>query len=496
MTALIYGMIYAGSALMVYNIIGFIRFKRYVSKLKSWKSENGVLYIPIVLLLLFLAGYLLVGILGKPDLIMAGILFGGSIFVFIMYKFLNGITRRIVENEKLEAELAAAEESSRTKTEFLSGISHEMRTPMNAILGISAIAQKNPDISGETREQLKKIERSGRHLLELINNILDLNRIESGEIGVRREEFSLTEIIGQIDAIVGSRSEEKGIVYESRWGEDVLGRYCGDEMLLKQILLAILDNAVKYTDAPGKITVSTTCIAKKETVRVMEISVSDTGVGIAPEFLDKIFELFAREDASTTSRYGGSGLGLSAAQRKVTLLGGSIRVQSRKNTGSVFTVTLPLQYVGPEETARDREEETESLENRRILIVEDIEENAEIVADLLELEGAESERAENGQIALDLFDKSEEGYYDAVLMDLRMPVMDGIEAARRIRELNRPDAKKIPILALTANALESDVEQTMNAGMNAHLVKPVDSDRLYDTLKQTIQQNETEGGES
>ena len=482
----VYAMVYLGAALMMINIFSFIQYARYIKGRKTWGKENSILYIPIVLLILFLIGYLAVGCFGSPDLIVAFILSGGSIFVFIIYKLLSGITRRILESEHLEAELLAAEESNRIRSRFLASISHEMRTPMNVILGLCRIALKNHDLPDNTREYLEKISCSGKHLSTLINNVLDLNQIESGVFVVKNEPFSLAELLTQINVIVEMLCDEKGLTYLPSVNKDVLGSYTGDEMLLKQVVLEILDNAVKYTDAPGSVMFSVRCTGIGQTVRTLAFTVEDTGVGMSQDYQEKLFDAFSKEDSSFTNRFEGSGLGLAAAKSKVELMGGTINVSSKKDLGSVFTVQIPLTFFEGEETPDVQSADLDSLEGRRILIVEDLDENAEIVSDLLDLEGAVSEHARNGQIAVDMFRQADVYYYDAVLMDLRMPVMDGLEAARQIRALARPDAKIVPILALTANAFESDIRHSLEAGMNAHLAKPVDSDLLYAALKQSI----------
>lgn len=483
---IIYGMIYLGSVLMVYNIYCFIRFAQYIRGRESMGKENSILYIPIVLLVFFLMGYLIIGIFGKPDFIIGGVLFGGSIFVFIMHRVLYGVTQRVIDHEQREAKLMASEESNRAKTRFLASMSHEMRTPMNVILGLDRLALKNPDVSPEVRDQLMKIEVSGTYLLELINNILDLNYMESGELTAKSEEFSLNELMTRLNVIAEEVCTEKGLTYHSFVTDSVSPYYIGDEMLIEQVLLNILDNAVKFTDAPGDVTFSVDRISCQEDTDILEFTVSDTGVGIDPEFLPKVFDLFSREDASTTNRYGGSGLGLAAAKNKAELMDGKLSVSSEKNTGSVFKLSIPMKQGVPADDLPPAEERSEPLAGRRILVAEDIPENAEIVMDLLELQEAESEHAENGQIALDMFSRSSPYYYDAVLMDLRMPVMDGLTATRRIRELDRPDAGTVPILALTANAYESDIRQSIEAGMNVHLTKPVDADELYKALEDTI----------
>lgn len=488
MNTVCYILVYLGSALMVYNIWGFFRFATHIRTDKNRMTSSAVLYIPVVLLVFFLLGYLAVGIFLEPNPVVSLILFGGSLFVFVVYRLLVSIIRRIAESERKQAEMTAHEESARVKEEFLAMVSHEMRTPMNVIIGLDALALNERDISPSTKTYLEKIGLSAKHLLGLINNILDMNRIETGELTAKHARFSLKNAVRQVNAIAQTLCDEKKLTYSS--DDSALCDICvGDEMIVKQVLLALLDNAVKYTDAPGTVELKISDGPSEDGKRTVQFSVKDTGVGIDPAFLPKIFDAFSKEDAGSTDRHGGSGVGLALTNRLVAMIGGSIGVESRKNVGSTFTVTLPLEPCEPEtkeEAAKDRAEI--SLEGRRILIVEDLPENAEIAADLLELEGAESDRAENGEIGVEMFSSSPSGYYDAILMDLRMPVMDGLTATREIRKLDRPDAARVPIIALTANAFASDVRQTHDAGMNAHLAKPAEADLLYETLKNCIAQ--------
>ena len=488
---LIYAMVYLGSALMVYNIYGFIRFARYIKSLKTWGGGTYILYVPIFLLIFFLVGYVVIGLFGKPDLIMAGVLFGGSIFVQIMYRLLNRIVRKVVESEQLKTELLAAEESSRAKSSFLSSISHEMRTPMNVIIGMDTLALKNPGLLPETRDQLEKIGYSARHLSGLINNLLDLQQAENDSKGNSGETVPLSEAMDQINAVYSSSCDEKGLEYLTFLSRDAIEEYTGDAFQLKRALMNILDNAVKFTDAPGKVQLTVKKDVLGEDYRVLRFIISDTGVGIDETFLPKIFEAFTQEDASSTNRFGGSGVGLTAANHIIAGMGGKIEAQSEKNAGSTFTVTIPMISDIPEESdgtqdAEGRFDPGNMLEGCRILIVDDIDDNAEIVSDLLEIAGARSDHAPNGAIAVQMFEQSSEHEYDAVLMDLRMPVMDGLEATRRIRALNRDDAKSVPIIALSANAYDSDVHNSLKAGMNSHLAKPADSDMLYRELSRWI----------
>ena len=488
----VYSMVYLGAALMVYNVYCFIRFARFIQSREKREGEgaelherNGILYVPTVLLVLFLIGYVLVGLFGNPDLLVGGIFLGGSIFVFIMYKLMESITQRVIRSEQAEAKLQAAEASNQAKTAFLATISHEMRTPMNVILGLDSMALKDPSLSPETRSQLEKIGHNARHLLDLVNNVLDINRIETGELVAVCEQFRLCDVWEQLNAIAGTQCEAKGLTYETALSEEAEGWYEGDEVMIKQVLLAILDNAAKYTDAPGTVSLLIDAETGNDGVGVVTFSVSDTGVGISPENHEKIFEIFGQEDSSSTSRFGGSGLGLAAAKRKVDLMGGSIKVKSAKGEGSTFIVSIPLpSSAGPEQPVASSDEQGDGiLVGKRVLIVEDVEDNAEIVADLLELEGVDSERAENGLVALEMFEQSPENHFDAILMDLRMPVMDGLEATRRIRALDRPDAKTVPIIALTANAFDTDVQQSLDAGMDMHMAKPTDAEHLYSVLR-------------
>ncbi len=486
----IYGMIFLGSALMVYNIVCFVGFARYVRALKTWDNKDNILLIPIVLLVLFLIGYVVVGVFGRPDLVVAGILFGGSVFVYIMYRLLDGITRRIQSGEQLAARLAAAEESDRAKTRFLASISHEMRTPMNVILGLGALELKNDALQPRTRACLEKIDRSGRLLLALINNILDINSLGADAVAVKQEPFRLSEALAQVETVVQTLCAEKGLSFTSTLSEEAEGLYCGDETQLKKALMNILDNAVKYTQE-GSVRLAVDVQERNGDRWTLRFLVRDTGVGIDSAFIPQLFTPFSQEDSSATSAFGGGGLSLALTKSLLERMGGSLAVESRKNAGAAFTVLLPVQRLDGGEAAEAEKEL--SLAGRRVLIVEDLPFNAEIVMDLLELEEVDAAHALNGKVAVELFEQSPLWYYDAVLMDLRMPVMDGLEATRRIRALDRPDAKRVPIIALSANAFESDVRQSLEAGMNDHLAKPADSDMLYATLRRYIAETVREG---
>ncbi len=552
---------------------------------------------------------------------------GMIVIALVVMIDIMSITQR--RERQAEIERAIAEEASHAKTSFLSNMSHEIRTPMNAIIGLDILALRNPNLQPQTREQLEKIGASARHLLGLINDVLDMSRIESGRMILKNEEFSLREFLDQVNIMINGQCAEKGLTYECSVIGQVNDYYYGDDMKLKQVLINILGNAVKFTDAPGSILLTVEQVEENEDTCTMRFVSRDTGIGMDPEFIPHIFEAFSQEDMSNTVRYGGSGLGLSITKNLVEMMNGSIVVESEKGVGSVFTVTVVLNrsgrsfepgsgviipanmraavvdddpvscehaqmvlkslgieadcFLDPWEaigvirdafeaktpyglvitdfkmpnmnglelthmirefdenktavimltgynwdiiedeaneggvdsigakplfadsllheinsilrkksgaaaTADEAEEEKgrSVLAGRRILMAEDVAQNAEILQDLLELEDMIPEHAENGKLATEMFAGNPPYYYDAILMDVRMPIMDGLTAAETIRAMDRPDAKTIPIIALTANVFDEDVKRSMEAGMNAHLAKPIEPDLMYATLEKYL----------
>ena len=400
---------------------------------------------------------------------------------------------KIMQERERQTEIdkALAEENSRAKTSFLSNMSHEIRTPMNAIIGLDNIALRDPDLSPKTREHLEKIGASADHLLGLINDVLDMSRIESGRMVKKNEEFSFSKFIEQINIIINGQCQDKGLNYDYRILGDVADYYVGDDMKLKQIIINILGNSVKFTDAPGHVSLTVEDTGIEDGLSTLRFVMSDTGIGMDKEYIPKIFESFSQEDMNRTNKYGGSGLGMAITKNFVEMMDGEIKVDSEKGVGSTFIVTVKLGVSDrKDETLSDSAEDKESPESklagRRVLIAEDVEQNAEILEDLLELEDIESEIAVNGAEALRMFSESEEGYYDAILMDVRMPVMDGLSATREIRALDRKDAAIVPIIAMTANVFEEDVDQSLSAGMNVHLSKPIEPDKLYETMAELI----------
>ena len=403
----------------------------------------------------------------------------------------------VVEDEKDEYQkalaeaLEEAERANRAKTAFLSNMSHEIRTPMNAIIGLNKIAMEDPTVSETVREHLMKVDGSAKHLLNIINDILDMSRIESGRIAIKNEEFPFAKEIEQVNSMISSQCKEKGLNYEFRIDGKTDDYYVGDGMRIRQIVINLLGNAVKFTPAGGTVSFVIEEGLRSDGKAELRFTVSDTGIGMSEEFLPYLFDAFSQEDSSSTNIYGSSGLGMAITKRMVELMGGSIDVESVKGKGSAFTVTLTLGVSDRRDSAADRsaeasEENTAGLGGRRILLVEDVVINAEIIKMVLTQAEINVDHAENGRIATEMFRDHDEWYYDAILMDMRMPEMDGLEATRTIRAMDRADAAKIPIIALTANAFEEDVQRSMEAGLNAHLSKPVEPEILFRTLGDLI----------
>ena len=526
------------------------------------------------------------------------------------------------QNDALALALEEARQANVAKTAFLSNMSHEIRTPMNAIIGLDNIALKEKNLSPETRDQLEKINGSAKHLLELINDILDMSRIESGRMVLKNEEFSFMNMLEQINTMINGQCRDKGLNYDCRLTGKFSDYYIGDDMKLKQVIINILGNAVKFTPAGGTVTFTAENVKTYDDKCTIRFVMKDTGIGMDKEFLPRIFEAFSQEDGATTNKYGGTGLGMAITKNIVEMMNGNISVESEKGRGTTFTVNVTLktseksaggacgirpqdlnvlviddeavdceharivledmginadictggaeaveniklrlarreaynlilvdlkmpEQDGIEVTRRIREltgndsaiiiltayswddvekeareagvdgfmskplfaanvigefenairrknrsdtvqKQRADLNGRRILLAEDVMINAEIMKKILSMKNMKVDHAENGRLVADTFAASEEFYYDAVLMDVRMPVMDGLHAAAEIRAMERSDAKTVPIIAMTANAFDEDVQLSLQAGMNAHLSKPVEPDRLYETLSELI----------
>ena len=404
-------------------------------------------------------------------------------FYILLKSDMTDILRAERERSQLLTDaLRDAERANAATTAFLSNMSHEIRTPLNAIIGLDAIALEDAALPAQTRERLEKIGDSAKQLLGILNDVLDVSRIESGKLLLQSEEFSLRELLEQLQARIGAQCADKGLTFDARVIGAVSERFIGDAGKLTQVLENILSNAVRFTEAPGTVRFTAEQAAVFGENATLRFVISDTGIGIDSAFLPHIFDAFAQETVSESG--GTAGLGMTITKHIVEAMNGTIAVESEKGAGSTFTVTVTLRSCAP--ACSSPVSARTALEGRRILLAEDMEINAEIVTDILRMRGMEVDCGENGQVTLDLFAASPEGYYDAVLMDIRMPVMDGLAAARAIRALDRPDAAAVPIIALTANAFDEDMQNSLQAGMNAHLTKPVDPYALYEALETLI----------
>ena len=414
---------------------------------------------------------------------------GQAYYLVSMYD----ITEDYKIRSKMKEELEAAKRESKEKTDFLSKMSHEIRTPMNGILGMLNLAKAHSENPAQTREYLTKAEELSQFLLTLINDILDMSRIESGKMQLEQKPFDLFEFAEKLDTMFRETAEAKGI----RWSVKMLDfdvRYViGDEMRLSQVIINFISNATKFTNAGGSVSVVFRQMSKLDGNLHLMIRVKDTGKGIKEDFISKIFQPFEQEDASTAQNYGGSGLGMAIADNMIKLMNGEILVESEEGKGTEFAVYVALPIADSEvEETTFIEKKTKRIENDerrkqaideftldgiRILLAEDNDINAEIAIEILKMQGALVTRACDGVEAVQIFKESNVGTYDVILMDIQMPRMDGWEATEEIRRMNRTDSD-IVIFAMSANAFLEDQRHSLTVGMNGHINKPVDFDEL------------------
>lgn len=408
---------------------------------------------------------------------------GGFVILFVLL--------RVSETRQKKAKMALdlAENASRAKSEFLSRISHEIRTPMNGITGMTAIARRFVDDPERMTDCLNKIDLSAGYLLSLLNDVLDMSRIESGKIQLDEQPFDLTELLNRIQGMFLRKAEDGGVTLNMNCAGLSITQVIGDHLRISQVLVNLVSNALKFTPPGGRVTLeSRQTSADKETV-CLEFAVTDTGIGISESFQQRIFEPFEQAQPATARQYGGTGLGLAISSSFVKLMGGTIDVRSKLGAGTQFIVSLTLRrnLDGNAGSPQTGEEGIAcNLTGTRILLAEDNAINAEIASLLLEDAGARVDHAENGKAAVDLLSVSPAGTFSAILMDVQMPVMDGLAATRAIRGLDHPDAGRIPIIGLSANAFQEDMDKAREHGMNGYLSKPLDPNRLFQVLDQAI----------
>ena len=388
---------------------------------------------------------------------------------------------------ELEKSAEQAKNANEAKTRFLFNMSHDIRTPMNAIVGFSGLLEKNLQNERKAKEYLEKIQSSGNLLLRIINQVLEMARIESGTAVLQLKAEDMDALFHRVNTVFEEDVRKKNLQYHAVL--DVRHHYvvC-DQTKLQEIMLNIISNAIKYTPEGHSIYVEVHEAVSENPSKIRYIfSCEDTGIGMSEEYLPHIYEEFSREHSTTENKVPGTGLGLPIIKSMIELMGGSIQVESRQGIGTKFTIDLSFDIALKEEVygSEDTIESSaiHTIKGKRILLVEDNELNAEIAKTVLEDVGALITRAENGQQALELFKEKPAGTFDVILMDLMMPVMDGYTATRKIRELERSDAKTVPIIAMTANAFQEDAEKCIAVGMNAHLAKPLDIEKMKKTIK-------------
>ena len=388
---------------------------------------------------------------------------------------------------ELEKSAEQAKNANEAKTRFLFNMSHDIRTPMNAIVGFSGLLEKNLQNERKAKEYLEKIQSSSNLLLRIINQVLEMTRIESGTAVLQLKAEDMDALFHRVNTVFEEDVRKKNLQYHAVL--DVRHHYvvC-DQTKLQEIMLNIISNAIKYTPEGHSIHVEIHEAVSENPSKIRYIfSCEDTGIGMSEEYLPHIYEEFSREHSTTENKVPGTGLGLPIIKSMIELMGGSIQVESRQGIGTKFTIDLSFDIALKEEVygSEDTIESSaiHTIKGKRILLVEDNELNAEIAKTVLEDVGALITRAENGQQALELFKEKPAGTFDVILMDLMMPVMDGYTATRKIRELERSDAKTVPIIAMTANAFQEDAEKCIAVGMNAHLAKPLDIEKMKKTIK-------------
>ena len=421
--------------------------------------------------------------------------------IFCFWGYRADLAHRKQEKEKDEtykAELLRAakkaEAANEAKTEFLQRMSHDIRTPINGICGMINVADHYADNMEKQTECRAKIKKTSHLLLELINEVLDMSKLESDEVVLEDIPFNLNSIFEEILGVIEHMAAEQNIriIWEEK--EVTHWNLIGSPVHVKRILMNILSNAVKYNKENGYVYISCREIPSKQTaMTTLEFVCRDTGIGMAEAFQKRIFEPFAQEHAGSRTKFAGTGLGMPITKKLVEKMGGTISFESKEGTGTTFVIRIPFQIDADMKDRNETEEKTEtSIQGLHVLLTEDNELNMEIAEFVLQNEGAVVTKAWNGQKAVDIFRKSRPGEFDAILMDIMMPVMNGYEAAKMIRSLDREDAKVIPIIAMTANAFTEDKMRAKEAGMDEHIAKPVDGKLLVKVINELVKRNQRE----
>ena len=422
----------------------------------------------------------------RPYLLGISVLLAGVLLLLAILFFRNKQMAARLEIQvhertaELEVQTAAAKVASTAKSEFLARMSHEIRTPLNAIIGMTEIARRAHEITKKD-SSLNEISAASGHLLGVLNDVLDMAKIESGKFTLIYEPFVLYNAMDEVAGIIKQRCEEKGVKFIQRFAIEPTRGARGDRLRLKQVLINLLGNAVKFTPSGGEVRF----VAEAMEGQSVHFAVEDTGIGIPEEQLEMLFNPFEQADSSIAVRFGGTGLGLAISQNLIELMGGHITVISELGSGSVFEFTIELELAEIEDTVGvDRD--VPVFTGKRILLVEDIDINRVILMELLAETQVEIDEAEDGKRGVEMFADSPQWYYDLIFMDIQMPNMNGYEATRAIRSLDRSDAKEVPILAMTANAYKEDIDHAISSGMNSHLSKPINIDEVFAALKEYI----------
>lgn len=390
------------------------------------------------------------------------------------------------QQKRLEEAMIMSRSANRAKSQFLSRMSHDIKTPINGIMGMTEIAKEQISDSRALVETLTKIETAGKHLLSLVNDVLDMSRLESEQIKITNDPFNLAKLLQEVEQIAEVTAKQNGIHLRVLGAERIKHpNLMGSPALLKRIFLNLISNGIRYNRPEGSVNVLVREIHNKDNKASFEIKVEDTGIGMDPEFIPHIFEAFSQENEGARTQYSGTGLGMCIVKQIVDQLGGNISVISTKNVGSSFNLTLTFEICNQQESQKEQMPEdidSYSFEGKRVLIVEDNLMNLQITEFIAKQLGMESDCVVDGKAALDAFTQSNPGTYDVIFMDIMMPIMNGIEATKAIRLSEHPQARNIPIIAMTAKVLEEDEIISEDISMNGHVTKPININELKETL--------------